>query len=364
MKVELTALFSSLSLRLSKQLRLPPTTGRPPCPPRIYKKLYNYLEQALSKASTGSKRQVTDTPPVPAKRRATAAGETTPSKPSTRRPPVKGPFSSNAREKPGHAGQGAKTSCIKDAPSWTMPIIRRICQTVPKNTSYVRLSTSTSFTPHIFAGLSSVLSLIIPTLSGDSDDNEPHPRADFFSPILTNGPESEDNVYRERVITLIVALYFVVLRQSQAGQSVELELESFVEMSRSALASAGLTEDKFSQDVDTWVANIVQGRWVEEQEWFKNVPRSSGEGEDRSAAENEQDDEDEEVMTVKKRKFMNRQAARLSRDLDSGGLLPGLGTMMSDRVDWLSEERRADYLRWKEDVIERVKVIEQRVAVS
>ena len=360
-------LYSALISRLSKQLRLPPTTGRPPCPPRIYKKLYTYLEKSLSKPSTGSKRQTTDTIPSPAKRRATAsAGETTPSKSTTRQRPVRGPFSDNVRGEKAARQGGAKSGRINDAPSWTMPIIRRICKAVPsqtKNTTHVSASTSASFPPHIFAGLSSILALV-PTLQAGGDDNEPHAHTDFFSPILSNEPESQVKEFRDRVITLIVALYFVVLRRSQASQSGELELEAFTEMTRVALASAGLTDEKYSGDVDTWVVKIVQDSRVEEHEWFKNVPRSSGDDEDSLNGKNGEDDEDEEVMTFRKRKYMNRHAARLSRDQGQGGLLPGLGTMMSDRLDWLSEERRFDYARWKNDVMQRVHDIEQRVAVG
>ena len=38
--------------RLKKRLNLPSITSRPPCPPRVYKKLYNYLASALPDAST------------------------------------------------------------------------------------------------------------------------------------------------------------------------------------------------------------------------------------------------------------------------------------------------------------------------
>jgi Origin recognition complex subunit 6 (ORC6). len=37
-----------------------------------------------------------------------------------------------------------------------------------------------------------------------------------------------------------------------------------------------------------------------------------------------------------------------------GGLLPGLGTMMQDRIDWLSEDRREDFVEWKADIMSRI----------
>lgn len=33
--------------------------------------------------------------------------------------------------------------------------------------------------------------------------------------------------------------------------------------------------------------------------------------------------------------------------------------MMQDRVDWLSEDRKADFIEWKEEIMERIKGMEK-----
>jgi origin recognition complex subunit 6 len=38
-------------------------------------------------------------------------------------------------------------------------------------------------------------------------------------------------------------------------------------------------------------------------------------------------------------------------DLDAAGILPGLGTMFQPAVDWLSDDRRADYVHWRKAIL-------------
>ncbi|KAL1960390.1 hypothetical protein VTO42DRAFT_7689 [Malbranchea cinnamomea] len=355
--------------RLSKQLKLPATVGRPPCPPRVYKKLFAYLEQVFSKTSANSKRQVINTPSRSTAGRTAAVSSTattTPSKSPAKRP-VRGPFSGHSVAKP---GRGTQTGRIKDAPSWTMAVIRKICQALATPTSssfpYSQLSISTSFPPHVFAGLSSILSFIAPLLS-DLDSDGQKPSSEFFLPLKTDDPESQDGQYRERITTLIVAIYLVVLRRTHS--TVRLDEDMFSSLKQAALSSAGMTNERFSRDVDTWMEIVFQNGWVHDQEWFKNVPKLNAEGNARSLGsknqdDDEEDDDEDDIVTIKKRRMMNRQAARASAQVELGGLLPGLGTMMSDRIDWLSEERRIEYLTWREDILERIKAIEEGAVAS
>ena len=181
-------------------------------------------------------------------------------------------------------------------------------------------------------------------------------------PIVTNDPESKDKIYRERVTTLIAALYLVILRRTRSN-AAPMGMDLFSEMLKAALAGAGLTDEKFARDAETWLRDIFQNGWVQGQEWFRNIPKLSEEddglGLTRRDEDEDEDDDEDEIVTMKKRRMKNRQTARTLVQLDMGGLLPGLGTMMSHRIDWLSEERRADYLTWKKGVSERIKAIKQ-----
>jgi origin recognition complex subunit 6 len=214
-----------------------------------------------------------------------------------------------------------------------------------------------SFPPHIYSGLSSILPLIPTLLATAKGNKKAHPYEEFFSPILANDPESKDKTYRGRITTLIVALYFVVLSRADDNKSDRRDADDFVEFSRIALEGEGLEGQEYHDEVNTWLANIVKRGFMEEQEWFKNVPPSTG-GEASQNARNRADEDEEDIMTAKKRRMMNGRSTNASRELEAGGLLPGLGTMMSDRLDWLSDERKADFLDWKAGIMERIRIIE------
>ncbi|PGH17092.1 hypothetical protein AJ80_04965 [Polytolypa hystricis UAMH7299] len=377
--------------RLSKSLQLPPLLGRPPCPPRVYKKLYTYLEQALLKASGASRRDNTrnDAP--------TGTPQSTPKKPATTSTPLKTPSKTGTplkRSAPATPSQklgqrSAKkrrakrtllSSGIKDAPSWTMPLIRRVCTTLSTptatSTDLSRPSISTTLPPHIFTGLSSVLSLVSSNYTADKPDED----SAFLSPIIDNDdPETQNPEYRERIMTLIVALYFVVLSRrrpmdaSASSAPGELDVDTYVEMSAAALSSIGIMGQKSVNDVDVWLSIIMARDWTNGKEWFDNIPSPEDEWDEQQDRDGARDasEDDEAIISPQRRRQMSQRARQKSSGsnkvdvvgqlapVKAGGLLPGLGTMMQDRVDWLSEERRADYLLWKRDVMKRIRAIER-----
>ena len=97
-------------------------------------------------------------------------------------------------------------------------------------------------------------------------------------------------------------------------------------------------------------------------EWHQNVPSF-----EEAGASAERDDEgasDEELPSLKRpAKTPLRRKEKHGRveddDLGTAGLLPGLGTMFQPAIDWLSDEKRADYTRWKKDMLHQAALIEQ-----
>lgn len=45
-------------------------------------------------------------------------------------------------------------------------------------------------------------------------------------------------------------------------------------------------------------------------------------------------------------------------DPGPAGLAPGLGTMFQPAVDWLSDDRRAEYARWKKTILREITMLE------
>lgn len=191
----------------------------------------------------------------------------------------------------------------------------------------------------------------------------------------------KDPDFKDLVDSLIVAVYFLVLArrrnpppETQAQTSVgtdkskpqepkKLDKKTFAEMRQTALVSLGLppTEKKHREDVDQWIALIMELNWANGQEWFENVPMAGEmDGENADLAEDGLYDPDEDGSGGMPRpRTIGSGSSLFSKNVSRGGLLPGLGTMMQDRVDWLSEKRREDYMDWKTEIMERIARMER-----
>ena len=325
--------------RLRGPLKLPAPHGRPPCAPRVYKKLLTFLAGTLParppkrsadgiEKGSGSKAasspvKVTTTPTKNAARSTLSTPTTTP------------------RKKVGFAGRILDRSSndaggSPEAPAWVMPLIRLLCVTF----------STPLLPPHVYTGVCVVLKL-----SGV------YPSAEQQAPS-----------FRKQVSALTIALYFMVLVKMRRG-----EMTSKVYMSRAekALEVAGLAgahgdadgrdeADVRKNEVDDWIRKINEEGWSRDQEWWSSVPESVFDEVEDEIAGSAREDEDGDVLTDRRRKRRKgREATDAHAQEDPEGvLLPGLGTMMQDAVDWLSEERKLDYLDWKEVMIGRIRRLE------
>ncbi|PGH03475.1 hypothetical protein GX51_04050 [Blastomyces parvus] len=403
--------------RLRRALKLPPLLGRPPCPPRVYKKIYTYLEQALLRPSTAASPN-TSAPNTPRKSTGTSTSLRTPSKnnppaisTTANGSPLKRPLpttpprkvTDNSRSNVSLRGRGTRgisnKNAMKDAPSWTMPLIRRVCKALAtptaSSTPLSRPAVSTFLPPHIFAGLSSILSYV-----SEMEEQGDRKHTQFLSPLITagtktttkgHGPETQDKkLYTDRITTLIVAVYFVVLARrrpvvtksasasslasSTSPPAENLDVDTYVEMATTALASVGLEGQTYVNDVDVWLSIIVTRKWTVGKEWFDNIPGPAKRVADGAngdldvdlaeGAGGHEDDEDDEIVSPQKRRVIRRENQRRSETggaKANGGLQPGLGTMMQDRLNWLSEDKKEEYLEWKERVMERIRAIENEM---
>ncbi|KAG2416745.1 hypothetical protein HFD88_007961 [Aspergillus terreus] len=379
--------------RLTRALKLPPLMGHPPCPPRVYKKLYAFLDRSLSTSISGPRRSGSlSTPGTPSR---SASGPATPTKDGriTRTPSKKAaatprglqntptkptPLKTTSTIHPTHSRSqtpqkptyvrpnGLSTSTIiPDAPAWVMASIRNVCKTLstpaPRTNEWSRPPISRTLPPHIFAGVSSVLYFISgAATNGDEDLDEE--LLEFLEPVTTAKDPENDEDFKELVNALVVAVYFLALarRRSPAsetdGEPRKLDKKTFAEMRQTALVSVGLpsTERRHRDDVDQWIALIMEQNWANGKEWFENIPRAGElDGEDAYLSG---DGADEEYDGGRNKRLKTGSLfARSTRK----GLLPGLGTMMQDRVDWLSDDRREDYIEWKGDIMARIAQMEK-----
>lgn len=204
---------------------------------------------------------------------------------------------------------------------------------------------------------------------------------EFLEPVLYTKDPEKDEDFKEVIYALIVAVYFLVLArrrnpknpEDEEGEETEeggnsaggtsetrkMDKKTFSEMRQTALVSLGLSsaERRHRDDVDQWIALIMEQSWVNGNEWFENIPQA-GEIDGDEAYLSGEGEEEDDARVGAKRKYKD-VSALVKEDDSRGGLLPGLGTMMQDRVDWLSEHRREDYLDWKADIMERVGMMEK-----
>lgn len=187
-------------------------------------------------------------------------------------------------------------------------------------------------------------------------------------------PGTPDEISAELIPNLIIALVCVVMGRMRGEWNIEqLELTGEAgKVIRPHMTGTEFeewnydyTEEEMMEDVDRW-KKAVRGPWAG-MEWFQNVPKyprtlldDAALISERSAAELAA--KNGGVTTTAKgsaKTPLRRKEKRGSGedgDVGAAGLLPGLGTMFQPAVDWLSEERQEDYVRWKRDVLREAAV--------
>ncbi|KAL8903096.1 MAG: hypothetical protein Q9207_004145 [Kuettlingeria erythrocarpa] len=304
--------------RLKQNLGLPKIQPRPPCPPRVYQKLYRHLDSALAISARRIARASKPAEPATPNRTLKA----TPRKPATT--PTRTPASARNKRK-------REATIFDNIPSWVMAAIRVLCR---------RLD-APSAPPHIFSGVSSILTVPTPALE-------------------SLGPNGMDRLRSLSVEALVIAVY-VLARNRLLG--VETDSERYpVQRDEALMVMSELRSDDEpsvhldSTSVDSWMREISNNRWTD-MDWFENIGEGAGLAIDPIRTESDdglgRSDFDEDEDLVIGRNESNRYKA------ERPFLQPGLGTMMQDRVDYLSEEKRADYRQWKKNILARIERLEQ-----
>lgn len=311
-----TLLITNHSLKTT--LNLPSIESRPPCPPKIYKKLYGHFDQILISTSRKRTKSSTNNP-------------STPSKPlPQKQTPVKGQSLEGFR---GHRTpkRGLRYGSNKEKeklPKWVGPAIRKICKEFDAGKAV----------PHVWAGVESVLYLPCPKDGEGGADMEDGPKMKGKMPAL------------------IIAVWFFVMtrlagKETNGKEYVKrrkkiLEILLGMREDEAVVAKVG-EEDKdwekwecvTAKDVDHWLSDIVVREW-NALDWYTNIEEGSGvsgtiEGEQDEATDDEEDKE-----------AIQRASKRMRR--------AGLGTMMQPKFDYLSDEKRDEYAVWKVAMLEKI----------
>lgn len=97
-----------------------------------------------------------------------------------------------------------------------------------------------------------------------------------------------------------------------------------------------------------------EGPIWENMDWFKSTARFGLLEEDEAAEHNPSDQQTPADLGVR-----TTQSEVLETFNRNGSLQCGLGTMMQDKVDWLSDERQEHFHRWQAYMLLRIEQTEQ-----
>lgn len=310
--------------RLGSKLKLPALLhGRPPCAPRVYKKLLTFLDGALAAnevgkgiqeggsatrhVGEGSGRRSTPRKPREA---ATRSVQVTPSRSTTTTTPQKRGVAFAGKIAPARASVHE----INDdgAPAWVMPLIRRLCQTF----------STPLLAPHVYTGLCIIIGL---------------------AELEPGQEEGEQHRYRHNVTGLTLALYFMVLARMRRGKVSSEGYAMDCERACTVANEEDISTSVTKENVDDWIKQIASKNWTTDQDWWGSVPENVFDRFGKAATEELEDHCHAALVSRKKRRRLN--SGDNEQDPD-GVLLPGLGTMMQESVDWLSDDRRAEYSDW------------------
>jgi origin recognition complex subunit 6 len=314
--------------RLKQSLNLPKIEPRPPCPPRIYNKLYAYLDSILlvRRSSRPQKPKSADSTPTKA----------LPSRPT----PTKAASLAPYKTTPGRATSSRKrglqfADSTKEISPWIHPTIRGLCKELE----------APAAAPHILAGVTTILTLPSPSSSSDRDsqkedkkDKKPALIAAvyFFVGTRLSGRETSGQEYvsqRKGVLSTLTKLR----EDQELGEKIRGKTKEGAEWEG--------WEKVGTKDVDGWLLEISTRGWLK-LDWFENIIEGAGVG-----VKDDSDHVEDDAVS-------HPPMAGVGNE-DNNVLQPGLGTMMQGRVDYLSEEKRAEYRIWKQGILQRIKEIER-----
>jgi origin recognition complex subunit 6 len=360
--------------RLRETLRLPPKKtgkarggGGPPCKPAVYRKLFGFLEGVLEreivtpKSTNKRKRDVIvvegategepdedDTAEVAtlSKRAKTSATAATPTKIRT---PASKPNLSASKTHSSFTGRIQKhqsTTTHPEAPPHVMPTIRKL----------TKHYATTPMAPHIYTGVCVVLRL-----------------AEIWPPSPSTSSDDLPEDLHASTTALVVALYLLVLTRMQKGQLKMKTFHAVIDHAVEAFRISGKGVKLEGEMIQNWIRRANREGWAKGQDWWDSVPERTLDvgvngmgGTDGDDIEMLEDDEDDVVMLsdneadVEAEDIVVGEASKRKLEVDleqedpEDVLLPGLGTMMQDALDWNSEERRRAFESWKKGIMKRL----------
>ena len=333
----------------------------PPCGPRIYKRLYAFLEASLrEEPSTPRARRVGDvvgTTPGSGRGGRADLGAT----------PRSGRMGASAvKATLGSLGKRSRAvaeedSGASDLPAFTMPLIKHVCEAC----KLPRAAT------HVYAGVESIYRALQNTAqNAEREGGTPSKRRRSTGGDANTVTSETVSVPTEEQIPALVAAVYLMTAQAMRGHSGAAASKLQQRKTQTAVSAFFDTQDasavtiqpdQLHEDTETYTQAATSQGWTD-MEWYKKLSLPDDTNTDAAAGNEGENDpatpRRQPAKTPLRRKEKHSQRKIGAEEENPAGLLPGLGTMFQPAVDWLSEERRAEFDAWKEDLLADVALVE------
>jgi origin recognition complex subunit 6 len=317
--------------RLKQTLDLPAIVPKPPLPPRIYKKLYIHLDTTLAPRSQNQQEGTTSAPVTPNKARITSA-RATPNKPTP---------SKTRTPKPASAKRSFDNLSADGVPGWVMHAIRQLCKAFKKP----------SAAPHVFVGVSTILKLLQEQMNSPATQSRKRVRRSPGDTPNTKLFSFHDN--QIPALIAVVAIYTLSVLSPQdfeGGEEYKKKKGLAIRTLLPLAPDESTTEDAISDDIELFLREAQNG-WLD-MEWYQNLTDQwraddlTNEANDHGSVE---EDEDEDEAREEADGEATRRSRKAAHGINENGNLSKRvgGGMMTPATDWLSDEKRREYMRWK-----------------
>ena len=254
-------------------------------------------------------------------------------------------------------------SGASDLPAFTMPLVRHVCEAC----KLPRAAT------HVYAGVESVYRAMQSTAQRvEREGGTPSKRRRSNGRDVDADASDMLAVPTDEQMPALVAAVYLMTAQAMRGQSSAAATKLQQRKTQTAVAAFFTVQDdtaltiqpgQLQEDTERYTQVATAQGW-KDMEWYKTL-RSIDDNTTTNVATTHNEENGpatprrQPAKTPLRRKEKHSQRKIGGEEENPAGLLPGLGTMFQPAVDWLSEERRAEFEAWKDDLLESVAVIEQ-----
>ena len=252
-------------------------------------------------------------------------------------------------------------SGVSDLPAFTMPLIKHVCEAC----KLPRAAT------HVYAGVESIYRALQNTAqNAEREGGTPSKRRRSTGGDANTVTSETVSVPTEEQIPALVAAVYLMTAQAMRGHSGAAASKLQQRKTQTAVSAFFDTQDasavtiqpdQLHEDTETYTQAATSQGWTD-MEWYKKLSLPDDTNTDAAAGNEGENDpatpRRQPAKTPLRRKEKHSQRKIGAEEENPAGLLPGLGTMFQPAVDWLSEERRAEFDAWKEDLLADIALVE------